>query len=186
MKQIKNNHDKASKEAMRKLIKSSAICIVFMIVELIGGLLSGSLAILSDAAHMLSDFSGFAVSMFSIIISHKKANSEYSYGYHRAQIVGALSSVVIIWFLTIWLIVEAYDRCISKHTEIQGLLMFVVAVIGLLCNIYMMQILHEVLFIIFIYFNYKINRMVMAIVMGGYLAVVMDQVLLILVLTYMI
>jgi len=146
VKGIKSNAEKASKDAMAKLIKSSAICIVFMIVELIGGLLSGSLAILSDAAHMLSDFSGFAVSMFSIIVSQKKANSNYSFGYHRAQIIGALTSVIIIWFLTIWLIVEAYDRVVTGNIEILGGMMFVVAVIGLICNLYMMQILHQVKF----------------------------------------
>jgi len=144
IKEIISNQDQSSKDAMKKLIKSSAICIIFMVIELIGGIASGSLAILSDAAHMLSDFSGFAVSMLSIIISQKKANSSYSYGYHRAQIVGALASVIIIWLLTIWLVEEAYDRAVNNKVEIQGLIMFFVAVVGLLCNLYMMQILHQV------------------------------------------
>jgi len=84
--------------------------------------------------------------MFSIIVSQKKANSNYSFGYHRAQIIGALTSVIIIWFLTIWLIVEAYDRVVTGNIEILGGMMFVVAVIGLICNLYMMQILHQVKF----------------------------------------
>ncbi len=145
IKQIKDSQHHVSKGAMKKIIVSSLICVFFMIIEIIGGIVSGSLAILSDAAHMLSDFSGFAVSMVSILISEKKANSKMTYGFHRAQIVGALGSVVLIWFLTIWLIFEAYERVVNKKVEIVGGIMFIVAVIGLICNIIMMKILHEVI-----------------------------------------
>lgn len=67
-----------------------------MSAEFVGGYISNSTAIMSDAAHMLSDFLGFGISMISIIISRRAPTSSLSYGYHRAEIVGALVSVVYI------------------------------------------------------------------------------------------
>lgn len=81
-----------------------------MIVEVIGGICSQSLAILTDAAHMLSDVGGFGISMFSIWIGRKVHNSTFTYGYHRAEILGALGSIMIIWGMVLWLVWEATDR----------------------------------------------------------------------------
>lgn len=78
-----------------------------MIIEIIGGAIAHSMAIMTDAAHLLSDFSGFLISIFSIWIGTRPASSNMSYGYHRAEIIGALGSVILIWGLTIWLIWEA-------------------------------------------------------------------------------
>jgi zinc transporter 2 len=78
-----------------------------MIVEIIGGALAHSMAIMTDAAHLLSDFSGFLISIFSIWIGTRPASNNMSYGYHRAEIIGALGSVMLIWGLTLWLIWEA-------------------------------------------------------------------------------
>lgn len=147
-KEQKDKQKNSANEAKDKIFRSSIICIFFMVIEFVGGWYSGSLAILSDAAHMLSDFSGFFVSMVSMIISEKKANSQYTYGYHRAQTLGALCSVVTIWFLTVWLLAEAYDRFTNDKIEILGGVMFFVAVIGLGCNIIMIQILHQVMLIV--------------------------------------
>jgi len=83
-----------------------------MIVEIVGGVLSGSLAILTDAAHMCSDVGGFIISMFSIKIGQKAATHTKTFGYHRAEIIGALASVMIIWAMVIWLAWEATNRII--------------------------------------------------------------------------
>lgn len=85
---------KGQKAAMKKLCWVSLIGVLFMSGEFIGGYFSNSTAIMSDAAHMLSDFLGFGISMISIIISTKSPTQKLSYGYHRAEIVGALVSVV--------------------------------------------------------------------------------------------
>ena len=69
---------------------------MFMIVEVGGGIWSDSLAILTDAAHMLSDVAGFGISMISIKVAQKKPTSQMTYGYHRAEVLGALASVMII------------------------------------------------------------------------------------------
>lgn len=97
---------------MKKLLFVSLLCVLFMIVEVIGGFLANSMAIMTDAAHLLSDFSGFLISIFSIWIGTRPASKNMSYGYHRAEIIGALGSVVFIWGLTIWLLWEALMRLI--------------------------------------------------------------------------
>lgn len=84
-----------------------------MIVEVAGGIMSNSLAILTDAAHMLSDVGGFIISMFSIWVGQKKPSEKNSYGYHRAEVVGAMASVMIIWVMVIWLSWEATERIIN-------------------------------------------------------------------------
>ena len=96
--------------AMKKLFFVSFICFIFMGLEFAGGIISGSLAILTDAAHMFSDVAGFMISFFSIYISKNKSTFDYSMGYHRAEILGAFVSIFIIWGLLGWLNVEATRR----------------------------------------------------------------------------
>jgi zinc transporter 2 len=79
---------------MKKLCWVSIIGLLFMSGEFVGGYLSNSTAIMSDAAHMLSDFLGFAISMLSIIISKRAPTQSLSYGFLRAEVLGALVSVV--------------------------------------------------------------------------------------------
>lgn len=126
--------------ALKKLVYVSLICLVFMCIEIIGGYLANSIAIMSDAAHLLSDFLGFIISILSICISKKTATSEMSFGFHRAEIIGALVSVALIWGLTLWLLYEATLRIISPP-QVDGLIMLLVAVIGFLFNLIMGMVL---------------------------------------------
>jgi zinc transporter 2 len=103
-----------SKKVFVTLILISVVCLVMMIAEIVGGILAGSLAIMTDAAHMFSDLSGFMISIISIWIAKKPSSHKMSYGYHRAEIIGALGNVILIWGLTIWLIFEAVDRMINR------------------------------------------------------------------------
>eukprot|EP01022_Parablepharisma_sp_SALTPOND_P001360 TRINITY_DN106186_c0_g1_i1.p1 TRINITY_DN106186_c0_g1~~TRINITY_DN106186_c0_g1_i1.p1 ORF type:complete len:417 (+),score=10.90 TRINITY_DN106186_c0_g1_i1:59-1252(+) len=131
-----------SKKAANKLIKTTVICGTFMIVEFIGGILANSIAIMSDAAHLLSDFSGFLISLTAIWLSQRPASGVMTFGYHRAEIIGALSSVVLIWALTFWLVSEAICRVIEP-VEIEGGIMTITAAIGLGFNIIMGTCLHS-------------------------------------------
>ncbi len=127
---------KHNEETLRKLWIVSAICLVFMVIEIIGGYLASSIAIMSDAAHLLSDFLGFMISIVSIYISRRKATDKMSFGYHRAEVIGALVSVNIIWGLTIWLLYEASLRLVYQQ-PVNGFIMLVTAVIGFLFNVVM-------------------------------------------------
>jgi zinc transporter 2 len=111
-------------------------------IEMVGGIVAHSLAILTDAAHMLSDFSGFAISIFSIWIGTRPANASMSYGYHRAEVIGAMGSILLIWALTVWLIYEAVERVMHPH-DVDGKYMLITACIGLFFNIVMGKILHS-------------------------------------------
>jgi zinc transporter 2 len=130
----------SNEETLKKLWIVCGICLVFMIIEIIGGYLANSIAIMSDAAHLLSDFLGFIISIVSIYISRSRANHQMSFGYHRAEVIGALVSVTLIWGLTIWLLYEATLRMINPG-QVNGLIMLITAVIGFVFNIVMGVIL---------------------------------------------
>jgi len=106
------------------------------------GLISGSLAILSDAAHMFSDIFGFAISIFAIKVAKKKAPSTYSFGYVRAEILGALGSIVLIWCLTILLVYQATTRIINFEYVKNPLIMLITAGLGLFFNLVLAKVLH--------------------------------------------
>jgi cation diffusion facilitator family transporter len=113
-----------------------------MIAEVIGGSLAGSLAIITDAAHLLSDVAGFLVSLFAITWSRKRASSKMSYGYHRAEILGALLSISLVWAMTFYLLVEAIDR-LRNPVPVDGKTMTIVAILGVLVNAAIGLVLHE-------------------------------------------
>ena len=127
---------KQQDNAIRKLIWVCVICTIFMIIEIIGGYIANSIAIMSDAAHLLSDLLGFMISILSIYISRKLAKNNMSYGYHRAEIIGALVSIVLIWALTLWLLYEATLRIISPP-KVDGFIMLIISIIGFSFNVIM-------------------------------------------------
>ena len=129
-----------NKVAMFKLKIISAVCCSFMIIEFICGYLAGSLAIMSDATHLLSDLAGFLISLFSLIVAMKPANKDFTFGYHRFEVLGALASILIIWGLTVWLLMAAIWR-IQHPNPIVGFLMVCIAAGGLLFNIIMNRVL---------------------------------------------
>ena len=126
--------------AMYKLKIISSVCCSFMIIEFICGYLAGSLAIMSDATHLLSDLAGFLISLFSLIVAMKPADRNFTFGYHRFEVLGALASILIIWGLTVWLLIAAVWR-IRHPNPIVGFLMVCTAAGGLLFNIIMNRVL---------------------------------------------
>jgi len=117
----------------------TAICFVFMIFEFIGGYISNSVAIMTDAAHMLSDVAGFFISILSIYLGQKAPTKTRSYGFHRTEVLGALTSIVFIWVLVFGLIWEATARVDEiwhhKGFDIDAKTMMITAFVSLICNI---------------------------------------------------
>ncbi|KAI6706936.1 hypothetical protein NL676_009898 [Syzygium grande] len=97
----------------KKLLIVAVLCVIFMSVEVVGGIEANSLAILTDAAHLLSDVASFAISLFSLWASGWEATPRQSYGFFRIEILGALVSIQIIWLLAGILVYEAIDRLIN-------------------------------------------------------------------------
>jgi len=118
-----------------------------MIIEVIGGYISNSIAIMTDAAHMFSDVAGFGISIIAIRYGLRTPNAKHTYGYHRAEVLGALASIVIIWVLVLWLAFEAVNRMYTilylGGYEMNPKIMVATAVFGLCCNIVNMIALGE-------------------------------------------
>lgn len=131
-----------SSKARNQLISASVLCLIFMITEAIGGYLSNSLAVMTDAAHMLSDFTSFLVSLFALWVSSRPPTKRMSFGYYRAEILGASMSVMIIWVLTGVLLYVAVDRIIHPDYDIDADTMIIISGVGVAMNIAMGVILH--------------------------------------------
>ena len=99
-------HDPSSrrgvdKKARNKLFFALALCVFFMTVEFVGGLLANSLAIMTDAFHLLSDFAAFLISLIAIHLAAKPSSAKYNYGWHRMEVVGAVISVLVSLILVL-------------------------------------------------------------------------------------
>ena len=107
---------------------------VFMVVELVGGILSGSLALLADAGHMLTDTLALALAAFAFRVSSRPADSKRSFGYHRFQIIAAFVNGLSLLFIVAWILFEAVQRMLDPP-DVIGQTMLVIACGGLLVNI---------------------------------------------------
>ena len=107
--------------ARRKLITAAGLCLLFMIAEIVGGVLSNSLAIATDAAHLLTDIASFAISLFSIWMAARPKSKKMSFGWHRAEVLGATVSVLMIWLVTGILVYYAVVRCLIKTPVFKSL-----------------------------------------------------------------
>ncbi len=110
------------------------IVAVIMVVEVIGGLLSNSLALLSDAGHMLVDALALGLSLFAITVARRPATPTRTYGYHRVEIMAALANGTILVVVALYIFYEAYQR-FSEPPPINTSLMLIVAAIGLVANL---------------------------------------------------
>ncbi|XP_041814992.1 zinc transporter 2 [Chelmon rostratus] len=129
--------------AKKKLYIASAVCLVFMIGEVIGGYLAHSLAIMTDAAHLLTDFGSMMVSLFSLWISSRPPTKTMNFGWHRSEILGAFISVISIWIVTGALVYLAIERIVRNDYEIDGHVMLVTSGCAVIVNIIMAYILHH-------------------------------------------
>jgi len=119
----------------RLLTVSLSLTAVVMVVQIVGAVLSGSLALLADAAHMFADASALVIALIASIVAARPANERNTYGYQRAEVFGALINAVLLIVLCVWIAVEAVQRLIDpSETEVAGGLMIVVAVVGLIAN----------------------------------------------------
>lgn len=138
-------HGTSDKSERRQLIYACLVCFLFMLVELVAGLVAGSLAILTDAAHLWTDMSAFALAVGASYLAEKNATRGHSYGFKRVEVLVSLASTLSIWLLTGILIWEAVLR-VQQWREgtmapVNGGLMFGTACMGILVNLCMERIL---------------------------------------------
>ncbi len=134
-----HTHSHAHNEA-RTLIAAGLIG-VFMFAEVIGGLLFGSLALLADAGHMLTDFVSLALAAMAFRLSRRPADAKRTYGFDRFQVLAAFVNGVALMVLVLWIAVEAMRRFLQP-VEVMGGGLMAIAAIGLLINIAAFMALH--------------------------------------------
>ena len=124
----------------KKLAWALGLTVSYMVAEVIGGLMTGSLALLADAGHMLTDAGGLAMALLAIRFAARPATPEKTYGYLRAEILAALANASVLLLVTVFILYEAYQRFLNPP-EIIGGPMLAVAAIGLVVNLVSMRIL---------------------------------------------
>ena len=126
-----HGHGQADRRALTIVF---VLTTAFLVVEVIGGLLTGSLALLADAGHMASDSASLGLALFAVWLAGRPASPNKSFGYKRAEILAALFNGVTLVAISIWIFVEAYRRFFDP-AEILGVWMLAVAAVGLVVNL---------------------------------------------------
>lgn len=124
----------------RRLVIVLALTLTYLLVEVVGGLITGSLALLADAGHMLTDVGGVGLALLAIWFAERPASPERTYGYYRVEILAALTNAIVLIGISLYILYEAYRR-FMKPPEVESGLMLGVAAVGLVVNIIGMYIL---------------------------------------------
>lgn len=106
----------------------------FAVVEVIGGLWANSLALVADAGHMITDSMSLGIGAFAAWLSQRRASKRHTYGFARAEVIGALVNVLFMLGVVVWIVVAAFER-LANPQDVGGTTVMVVAFIGLLVNI---------------------------------------------------
>lgn len=126
----------------RRLKLALGLTLAFLIAEVVGGILTGSLALISDAAHMFTDSAGLAIALVAMRIAERPADSKRTFGYYRFEILAAALNAVLLFLVAIYILYEAIQRFISP-TEVHSVAMLLIAVLGLAVNFAAMRLLDE-------------------------------------------
>jgi len=134
-----HDHATGSKNQGR-LVAALALTAVFLVVEVVAGLLTRSLALLSDAAHMFTDVAGLAIALVAVRIARRPADEKRTFGYYRFEILAAAFNATLLFFVAAYILFEAYQR-FQEPPSIQSIPMLAVAVLGLIVNLISMRLL---------------------------------------------
>ncbi|MGJ4099457.1 cation diffusion facilitator family transporter [Corynebacterium macclintockiae] len=137
-----HSHSAPTDAPLRALLIVLGVTGTVFFAELIGGLITGSVALLADAMHMLSDAAGLIIAVVAIFIGRRAATAQATFGYRRVEVLAALVNAVTVLGISAWIVVEAFQR-LSEPVEIMAGPMMIVAVIGLLANIISAWILNR-------------------------------------------
>lgn len=127
------HHDHKPKEK-KVLVLCIIIIFTVMVIEYLGGWYTNSLALISDAGHMLTHFLALAVGLFAMILATKKMSSAYSFGLYRVEILAALFNAFFLLLITFYIFYEAFERLMHPES-VQATEMLIVAIVGLIVNI---------------------------------------------------
>lgn len=137
-----HSHSHVERSGKRRLIQAISITGSWFVIELAGGLYSNSLALIADAAHMLTDLGALGLSLFALLISTRPATDEKTYGYLRAEILAALANGIFLVLIGLYIFYEAYHRLLEPP-EVKSIPMMFVAATGLLANLVTAALLYR-------------------------------------------
>ena len=124
----------------KSLIWALVLTSTYLVAEVIGAIVTGSLALLADAAHMLTDVGGLALALLAIWFASRPATPSRTYGYLRTEVLAALANAVVLLLITVYILYEAYQR-FFEPPEVLSAPVLVVAVVGLIVNLISMRLL---------------------------------------------
>lgn len=134
------HHHHGTGAGTRQLAYVLALTAGYTVVEAVGGLLTGSLALLADAGHMLSDAASLGLALLAAWLGGRAATSQQTFGYRRAEVLAAFVNGLTLVAISLWILVEAYQR-LSRPPEVLGGWMLAIATVGLLVNLVAARIL---------------------------------------------
>lgn len=135
-----HGHDHGRGANARALTWALALTTVYLVVEVAGGILTQSLALISDAAHMFTDAAGLAIALTAVKLAQKPADARRTFGYARFEILAAALNAVLLFFVAIYILAEAYRRFVEP-ADVASIPMLAVATVGLVVNLVCMRIL---------------------------------------------
>lgn len=118
------------------------ITLTFLLIEVVGGIITNSLALLADAGHLFTDVAGIGLSLFAIRIAARPADEERTFGMYRAEILAAVVNAILLFAVAAFVLVEAWRRFLDPP-EVEGGLMLAVATAGLIGNAVSLWLLHD-------------------------------------------
>lgn len=137
-----HGHSHGTGASEQRLAIAAAATGLFMLVELVGGLASGSLALIADAGHMLTDFASLSLAWYGFRLARRPADWRRTYGYDRFSVLAAFSNGIALFAIAAWIVVEAWHRLESPSPVLGGVMMWV-ALAGLAVNIAVYRMLQS-------------------------------------------
>ena len=138
-----HDHSHELREAGKRDLTLALVLIVgYMFAEIIGGIISGSLALIADAGHMLTDAASIGLALAAMHFSTRAASRRHTFGYHRLEILAALINGLTLWAVSVWILIEAYGRFTSTP-QVQGGIVLGIGSVGLVVNIVAASILRR-------------------------------------------
>lgn len=137
-----HDHGPVTGTPLKAIVAALTITSVVFVAELAGGLLTGSMALLADAMHMLSDAAGLIIAVVAILIGRKEASLQATYGYRRVEVLAALINAVTVLVISVWIVVEAFRR-LRQPEPIDAGPMMAIALVGLVANALSAWVLHR-------------------------------------------
>lgn len=126
----------------KRLVATICVTMALFLAELMGGIISNSLALLADAGHMLTDAAGLFMALVALILGRRAATEQATYGHRRAEVFAAMLNAVSVLAIAVWIAVEAFGR-LGGHAHVKTTEMILIAVAGLVANLIGMWLLRE-------------------------------------------